>query len=424
MAPTGRFPATVTGGPSFRPWERMMDIRTVQTLQADADGAMRAIADALWPGDGCRPDFLALHFGIGLAAAGLHQAARVAFGPGALHGGSSCLGVMGRDGVTLGGRGLGAFAIWDPAGSYGTASTDLGTDAAAAAAATARQALIHAGRPGEVPDLVWLTVAPGREEQVLAGLRSVLGSRTQIVGGSAADNDVAGQWGQFGPESTHSDGLVVSVLFPSAPVGTVYQSGYAPTGRKGVVTAIAGRRLFRIDDRPAAEVYAEWTEGAVHAATVAPRAILAETTLWPIGRVARHVAGVPFHIMAHPAMSHPDGSLDLFADVAEGEVLWQMRGTLDSLVGRASRVAAIAQQGAGGAIQGALVIYCGGCMMAVRDRIDLVHAGIMASLGDVPWLGIHTFGEQGALPGDQARHGNLMISCTTFGGAAYDPDHA
>jgi len=391
-----------------------MKIRSAQARAIDAEQAIRMIAKELGQGKAGRPDFLALHFGVGLDAAVLHKTAREAFGSGTLHGGSSCLGVMGKDGVDIGGAGIGAFAIWDAEGSFGSASADLGDDAEAAAKAAAQAALIAAGRPGEMPDLVWLTVAPGREEQVLAGLRTVVGAETLIVGGSAADNDVSGAWVQFGPDAVHSDGVVVSVLFPSVAVASVYQSGYAPTGASGVVTAVTGRRLQQIDGRAAANVYDEWTAGAVKPAGTETSPILAEATLWPLGRVARHVAGVPFHLLAHPAVSYPDGSIDLFADVEVGDRLWQMQGSADSLVARAGRVATQARADAGGNLAGALVIYCGGCMLAVRDRIDEVHAGVADALGDVPWIGVYTFGEQGAPAGDASRHGNLMISCTVF----------
>jgi hypothetical protein len=134
--------------------------------------------------------------------------------------------------------------------------------------------------------------------------------------------------------------------------------------------------------------------------------------LWPLGRVTREVVGVPFHLLAHPATSNPDGSLELFADMSEGDRIWQMRGSVDSLVARAGRIAAQARSNAGSEIAGALVVYCGGCMLAVRERMEEVRSGVNAALGDVPWIGLFTFGEQGLPPGGEVEHGNLMISCT------------
>jgi len=389
----------------------------ISTAQSRAGHVARATSDlvaGLQITSRGPPDFVALHFGVGLDAAALWAASLDAFGADALHGGSSCLGTMGSHGLDIDGAGLGALAIWDPEGSYGTASADLGGNAAAAARSAAEAALAAAGRLGEMPDLVWLTAAPGREEQVLEGLRAVVGPDTLIVGGSSADNDVSGRWSQFGPDAVRADGVAVSVLFPSTSVASTYQSGYAPTGANGTVTRVDGRRLIEIDGRPAAEVFDEWTSGAVPPAGALPMSILAAATLWPLGRVTRHVAGVPFHLLAHPAVIHPDGAIDLFADVAEGDRLWQMQGSTDSLVARASRVAAQSRSDAGGAVAGALVVYCAGCMLTVRDRMDEVRAGIEAALGGASWLGVFTFGEQGVPTGGRPSHGNLMISCTVF----------
>lgn len=391
-----------------------MYILSAQSTAADVSSGLDEIASQLEINGRGAPDFLALHFGVGLDAVQVQIQARKRLGAGALHGGSSCLGIMGSAGVDVSGAALGAFAIWDAEGSFGTVSVDLGDDAKAAAQEAATHALSRAGRPGEIPEMVWLTAAPGREEDVITGLRAVVGDDTLIVGGSSADNDVSGKWAQFGPDAVHSDGLVVTVLFPSLQVASVYQSGYAPTGAKGVVTRVEKRRLYEIDGRPASHVLSEWTSGAVSVAENDPRSILAEATFWPLGRITREVAGVPFHLLAHPAVAHPDGAVDLFAAVSEGDLLWQMQGSADSLVARAGRVAEQARQDAGGEVAGALVVYCAGCMIAVKDRMDEVSAGVQEQLGDRPWLGVFTFGEQGVPVGDVAKHGNLMISCTMF----------
>lgn len=392
-----------------------MQIATGQSRADSVERALEEIAGSLAIKARGAPDFAAVHFGVGRSSEALRIVCARQLGAAALHGGSSCLGVMTRDGVDIdSGAGVGVLAIWDPDGSYGTASAELGTDAQEAAGRAATAALSAADRIGEIPEMVWLTVAPGREEQVLAGLRAIVGAETLIVGGSSADNDVTGEWAQFGPRASHAEGVVVTVLFPSRPVASFYQSGYAPTGESGCVTRIEGRRLFEIDGEPAAEVYHRWTSGAVPTTASAPISILADATFWPLGRVARHVAGVPFHLLAHPAVTNPDGSLELFADLRRGDRIWQMQGSVNSLVARAGRIAARARSDAGDGISGALVIYCGGCMLAVRDRMEEVRADVNAALGDIPWIGVFTFGEQGVPTGGVAEHGNLMISCTVI----------
>jgi hypothetical protein len=54
-------------------------------------------------------------------------------------------------------------------------------------------------------------------------------------------------------------------------------------------------------------------------------------------------------------------------------------------------------------------------MLGVEERMDDVVKGVSDSLGHAPFLGVFTFGEQGAPLGGEARHVNLMISCSSFG---------
>jgi len=394
-----------------------MKIQTGMSIQSSAQQAIADICVQLQLNASDKPDFVALHFSLGWAPTDVHVAAKAAFGTAALHGGSSCQGVMTDKGLAMrDGVGMGAFAIWDKDGAYGTAMADLTDDPRAAARQAAEAALRQADREGEAPDLVWLTTAPGSEELVLEGIKDVLGREVMIVGGSSADNDVSGKWGQFTNDGTAANSVVVSVLFPSSPVSCDYQSGYAPTQTHGRVTRVEGRRLYEIDGKQAASVYTGWTGGAVAEAGVDDLSILAASTFYPLGRYSETLADVPFHLLAHPAVAHPDGSVSLFADVEPDETLWLMNGSADTLIARAGRVAASSREGlAGSGVSGALVVYCGGCMLAVQDRMEEVTRGVAQALGGAPFLGVFTFGEQGAPLGSETRHGNLMISCSSFG---------
>ena len=275
-----------------------------------------------------------------------------------------------------------------------------------------------AGRKGDAPDLVWLTATPGAEEAAIAGVQDALGASTPIVGASAADNDVSGDWSVFDGARTLRSGVAVSALYPSRPVVSAFQSGYAPTGRSGVATRAQGRALLEIDDRPAREVLSEWTDGAVMAARGGDVSILGASSWTPLGRETERVAGVPFHLLAHPALARADGAIELFAALREGETLHQMRGSPDSLATRAGRLARMVAEHdrMEGAVAGALVVFCGGSMLGMRDRMDEVVVGLRDALGATPFLGVFSFGEQGASLGGENLHGNLMISCTAFGG--------
>ena len=344
-------------------------------------------------------------------------------------GGTSCGGAMSAQG--LGGEGsIGLLAVIDPNGEYGVATASLQGDIASVAEATLHRALANANCPGELPELVWVYQAPGQEELVIEGLRRVVGDRCPIIGGSSADNTVAGRWRQLGPDGPMAHGLVVAVLFSSGGISFAFQGGYEPAGPSGVVTKVAyeplgssgvvtsarGRTIVSIDGEPAAQVYNRWTQGAV-AEKLGGGNILMETTMHPLGIDVGKIGDVPHYLVVHPDQVLADGSLCTFADIAEGTTLFSMRGDKTRLVERAGKVAPAAANGLSGgpeSLAGGLVVYCAGCRLAVDDQMDEVATTIAESFDGSPFIGCFTFGEQGQVLGHNA-HGNLMISAIAFG---------
>jgi hypothetical protein len=335
-----------------------------------------------------------------------------------VHGGTSCLGVMTEEGFhSAEGTGVGLFGVWDPDGAYGVGSAELGDNPTLATVEAARAALEQADRAGEAPRMLWITGAPGHEERILQALADVVGPNVPVAGGSAADNDVSGKWSQFTGEGVHRQGVVVTAMYPSTSVAFSFHSGYDATVTTARVTKGSGRRVDELNGEKAAVVYSRWLDDAIADTLASGGNILTRTTLSPLGRVAGQMAGVPYYQLAHPDSVTPDGALTLFADVSEGDELVLMRGSQESLVTRAGRVARSALEQSGLAsprVLGALVIYCAGCMLTVQGRMSEVVDSLREGLGPAPFLGAFTFGEQGCFVGGKNRHGNLMISILAF----------
>ncbi|HWK25783.1 MAG TPA: FIST N-terminal domain-containing protein [Solirubrobacter sp.] len=348
--------------------------------------------------------------------------------PGAARvGGTSCRGVMSERG--LGGRSsIGLLLVEDPDGAYGAASVPLGDDPAAAAEAALMAALEAADSAGELPELIWIYQSPGREEAVVTGLRRVVGDRCPIVGGSSADDDVAGSWRQLGPDGPLTDGLVVGVLFSSGGIGFSFQGGYEPTGTTGIVTELgytagesgvvtggSGRHILEIDGEHAADVYNRWIDGALPDGALADGGtILADTTMSPLAVSAGRVGQVTHFRLVHPESVSAARGLTTFANVDAGARVYGMRGDRERLVQRVGRVVSAAVTTLAGAdVAGALIVYCGGCLLAVGDEAERVSATAARDLGGVPYLGCFTFGEQGMIL-DRNVHANLMISAICF----------
>lgn len=387
---------------------------TATGTRAAFDEAMARLADRM----GGAPDYLLVYFTESYAAEELLAALALLPPSVKVQGCSSCLGVMTEEGMHgVDGRALALLGIRDEGGAYGVGAAALGGDPRAAARRALEAALADSGRPGELPDMVWLNAVPGNEEAVLQGICDVVGRNVPVLGGSAGDNQVAGAWSLLTRHYAAGDAVVVTAMMPALRVSSSFQSGYLPTARSGIVTSAAGRIVHAIDGRPAAEVYREWTGSLLDGVPAAGGNVLPLTTLAPLGRVVGKVGEVPFYTLSHPDALLADGSLSLFAEVAEGEQLVLMTGSKDRLVARAGRVAkAAADLGgfAADAILGAVVVYCAGCMLTVRERLPDVVAELNTVLGGKPFIGIFSFGEQGCLLDGHPSHGNLMISALVF----------
>lgn len=367
---------------------------------------------------GCSPDLIVLYSSVTHDGDEIMQTMKE-LAPGIpLHGGTSCVGVMSDDGFfSEDGTGLGILGISDPDGNYGVGYHRIGDDPRSAGARAIEMAISNAGRAGELPELIWINGAPGTEELVLLGVMDVLGDSVPIAGGSTGDNTIEGKWQQFAGDGVFSDAVVLTAIYPSTKLHFSFHSGYSPTEITGTVTKADGRILSEIDGLPAAEVYNAWTKGSVSEFIEDGGNVLANTTMNPIGRIAGLEKGIAYYKLSHPERILPGGSMMLFSNIEVGDEIILMRGTKETLVNRAGRVAQSAISIGGitqNEIAGALMVYCAGCMLAVMDDMDTVASKVKDALDGSPYLGTFTFGEQGCFIGGENNHGNLMISVVVF----------
>ena len=180
----------------------------------------------------------------------------------------------------------------------------------------------------------------------------------------------------------------------------------------------SGRCLAEIDGEPAARVYDRWIDGDLAEFFGRGGNILGLTALQPLGRPVTTSEGLTYHSLAHPDAITPEDGLLLFAEIEEGETVVAMRSTVDGLIAsggqvveRALRRARFSHEEA----SGALITYCGGCMLALGDRAGEVSSRIQEVVPGLPFIGMFTFGEQGKFAGGENMHSNLMISAIVFG---------
>lgn len=341
-----------------------------------------------------------------------------------MQGGTSCLGVMTEDGFhTENGFGIGLLGIWDPEGAYGVGIADLGDHPHAAVQTALKMAFAQAGRPGEVPSAVLVGNVPGHEELVIRTIEEFVGSGVPIIGATSADNDMSGQWRQFANNRVSKAGVSVAVLFPSGEVGFSFHSGYEPAGPRGMATKASGRILYEIDERPAARVYNEWTNGLISGILPAGGGMVPTATFSPLGNPVGQVRGVSYYRLSYPVEALPGEALLLFTEVEQDSEIALMRGTPDNLLHRTGKAATAALDAAPFSakdVRGALVLFCTGSMLAVQERMEEARKNFSAALQGAPFLCTFGLGEQGCFIGGENRHGNLMVVVMVFGPSGSD----
>ncbi len=339
-------------------------------------------------------------------------------------GASTCRGAITSEGLcAFGESNIALWGLCDDQGDYGVGfcafdDVEDQTIVANATIVALDIALADSGRNGELPSLIWMHASPGNEGAVVNALDEFFGGDVSVVGGSAADESLEGRWSCFAGGQIGSSGVSITVLFSSYEIGTSFQSGYIPTTENGIATKCDGRTVFEIDGQPAAIVYNRWANQIVDMATASlPVNVLGSSTLSPIGIAVGDVGGIPYFNLAHPESYTEELALTFFCEVSEGQSLTLMSGSIDNIIGRPSRVANEAIHNSDNddcEVIGGLMVFCGGCLLAVEPRADEISEPLNQSMLNQPYLGCFTFGEQGCLMGGENRHGNLMISVTVF----------
>ncbi|QSQ22907.1 FIST C-terminal domain-containing protein [Pyxidicoccus parkwayensis] len=334
-------------------------------------------------------------------------------------GATSCVGVGSAEGFRTE-RIVSALWLVGDGFRFGVSALSRGGDVRGQGRELANDALKSGLIPAEAARFAVVHATPGSEESLLAGLYDVLPRRTVLVGGSAADNDISGQWSVWSSEGVHTTGAVLAVCDWPWRLTAMCQGGYLVTRHRGTVTRASGRTVYTIDGRPAADVYNEWLDGKLKSFLETGGTVLSSTTLCPLG-VPRTMDGLETHVVVHPEkVLVPERALTLFADVKEGEQLVLMRSTEGALVKQSGQLTEWALGSSGlqkDKLAGALLVYCAGCMLTIQKQVPDMLGDFQRVVGQTPYLSVFTFGEQGCVMPQRAEHGNLMTSVLLLGNA-------
>jgi hypothetical protein len=271
-------------------------------------------------------------------------------------------------------------------------------------------------RLGHRPNTLLMHATPGFEERILDGVRAAFGSDVPVYGGSAADDSLKGSWLVMANGKLCQEGfLLVGVSSMRSPLGS-FVGGFLPTEHGGIITKVEGRAVAEIDHQPAASVYNNWADGVISKELLTGGNVLLKTNLRPLARSLGDVRGMPRRLLSHPHEVLQDlETLTFFTEFSIGDRVTLMTGAREPLVTRVRRAVQRARGSSMARPRGAILVYCGGSLGGLLDQADKIASEFAAELEGAPFIGIATFGEQGAFfTKSDSWHGNLMCSAMIF----------
>lgn len=331
-----------------------------------------------------------------------------------IQGCTTCHGIMTETGFHSGPV-IGVLAIYDSGiNAYGTGIKSFDGDVTSSTYDAIDMALKKADRAGEVPDLILLHSTPGNEETVMDAIDSKFGTEVPIIGGSAADNKVSGNWSIFTEDLVSINGVSLTVFFSSQSVYSSLNAGHTPTEFSGTVTKARDRILQEIDNKPAVDVYNEWTN--YHLGSSDDGFIFEQSSVYPLGRKVGSSYKTPYFKLSHSIRQTECKGIELFTDINEGDVIHLMQGSRKQIISRAANIihSSYFNDMDHEEKLGAINIFCAGPMLSLKQDMSEVCTQINQALNGLPYICPFTFGEQGRLCGGENAHGNLMVSSATF----------
>lgn len=162
----------------------------------------------------------------------------------------------------------------------------------------------------------FLTLAfMGPEEKLLEGVMQVAPG-TPVVGGSASDHQAESKFFEYGDGHAQMGAFTLGAV--GGEVGYAFAHGYRLTGKKAVITKATGRRIITLDNRPALDVYAEWTKQKK--ADLLGSAILFFSVFHPL---LMHKGEATMSV--HPVGGNEDGTIDTGVAQIEGATIESAR---------------------------------------------------------------------------------------------------
>ena len=330
---------------------------------------------------------------------------------------TSSRGVIIPDGFITSEDGFSAMLSLDDLNlSVGVAGHEAGKDPRAIGRKVALEAVQNANSTRS-PAYFYMVASPKEEEDYLMGIKDVIG-RVPMFGGSAADDNVEGNWKIICNDKVFTDGVVVAFFYTDNEIMTKYNGLYNETNKMGLITEVKDNRtLVSIDEVSSLKKYAHWINENPN--NLKDKDLLIASVTKPLGikdplgnlTVIRH----PMYGNDMGTRTVTDDTITLGNNVVPGTAIVQLEATKEELSEAPTTLLKTLNRDMYEDPAAYILIHDAARMMEVEDKINEIAEKIIKETNNVPFIMPFTFGEYGYEQHSSNICGGLMLSFTAIG---------
>lgn len=310
----------------------------------------------------------------------------------------------------------GMLALEDKNMTVGLACHEAGKDPRTIGRRVAIEAVENA-KTTRAPAYFYMVASPKEEEEYLMGIQDVIG-RVPMFGGSAADDNISGNWKIICNDKVFSDGVAVAFFYTDNEIITSFTGEYRETNNMGLITEVKDdRTLVSIDGISALRKYASWINKAP--SSLIGRKLLDVSASKPLG--LKDPLG-NLTIIRHPMIGNDmgtktttDDTITLGNKVVPRTAIIQLEATTDELIDASANTLRNLRKQLYTEPGAYVLIHSASRKNVIGDRLDEVYKLLVKETKGVPFIMPFTFGEYGYDSHSANITGGLMLSFTVFG---------
>ena len=325
--------------------------------------------------------------------------------------------IITSDGVITSEDGFAGMMVLDDEDmKIGVACHEAGKDARAIGRKVAIEAVENADTT-RAPAYFYMVASPKEEEEYLMGIQDIIG-RVPMFGGSAADDNVEGNWKIICNDKIFTDGVAVAFFYTDNEIVTSYTGAYRETNNIGIITEVKDNRtLVSIDGISALKKYSQWVNTKPD--KLMGKDLLMSSITKPLG-IKDPLGNLT--VVRHPMFGNDmgtkttsDDTITLGNKVVPKTAIIQLEATVDELINSTGNTLKDVRKQLYTEPAAYILVHCAGRKFGIGERLEEVSKQLIKEAKGVPFITMFTFGEYGYDEHSANICGGLMLSFTAFG---------